>query len=160
MDTVVEKVLERGYLGKNSVDAVKRYIFNGQQIRCCFCGKVLTREQATIEHIIPKSQAKYEIRNHIDNLAISCKRCNYDRITAEFYEFMAYVQKRADAPIGCKDQVREENKRKIIIDHDIVQMFMSGFSINQIQEKTRASKKTIKRHLMEKGLSIRGLNHT
>lgn len=40
---------------------------------CCYCGKSLTIETATVEHII-----KYEFCQHdrLDNLDISCSQCN------------------------------------------------------------------------------------
>jgi 5-methylcytosine-specific restriction endonuclease McrA len=41
--------------------------------RCQICGKELTRETATVDHIVP---CKYGGTNEIDNLQPLCMKCN------------------------------------------------------------------------------------
>lgn len=59
-------------------DRIKRILREYQDQTCCYCKRNLTGEfnlVIDIEHILPKS--KYEdLMFNIDNLAISCKKCN------------------------------------------------------------------------------------
>lgn len=43
---------------------------------CCWCGKPLTWDQMTIEHLVHRSKGG---RNDIDNLRIACFPCNNSR---------------------------------------------------------------------------------
>ncbi len=64
---------------------IKRRLFAGRKrVPCCFCGKRLTMDQATLEHIIPKSRGGEFV---IENLTISCWRCNQRRGDMPFDDF-------------------------------------------------------------------------
>lgn len=49
---------------------------------CCYCGRELVRtiknraNQATIDHVIPKTQGG---RNQLDNLVLCCYACNQEK---------------------------------------------------------------------------------
>lgn len=70
-----------------SVVALKKYVFSHRRknkltkknifIRdnyiCCYCGKKLYRDVATVDHVIPSSKGG---RNSWDNVVTACGRCN------------------------------------------------------------------------------------
>ncbi len=43
---------------------------------CCWCGRLFTREQLTIEHLIPQSLGGSDSR---ENLMLACFKCNNSR---------------------------------------------------------------------------------
>lgn len=53
-------------------------------IGCCFCKKRISFEEATLEHILPLALGGSW---KLDNLALSCKSCNWDRGVADFAEY-------------------------------------------------------------------------
>ena len=56
------------------VDKVSRYmLYKRDGGKCAYCGKPLSREEATIDHIIPK---KLGGKTNWENCVISCKKCN------------------------------------------------------------------------------------
>ncbi len=60
-------------------------LFAGRKrVPCCFCGRLLTLDQATMEHVVPRSQGG---PNVLENLEISCSPCNQERGVTEFDEF-------------------------------------------------------------------------
>jgi len=130
------------------IGKIKDYIFEEQDIRCCFCNKLLIREEATFEHIIPRSRNVY----CLNNLAISCKVCNHDRVTADFHEFRKYIQGITDEPpINSKVFIRR-NRIAHLVDlfDNIVKMFVDGITIENISNEFGLNKKTVKRILREK----------
>ncbi len=150
MCVVVEFVLAKGRLNKPSVNAVKNYIFDGQDVRCCFCNKLLTRQTATLEHIIPKSMLDYEEQNNINNLAISCGQCNTNRKVADFNEYRLYVQKkREDLPEGSRQRIVNTIDPKI--KNIVISQFLKGHTINFIQSQCNLSKRTIVQILKKAG---------
>jgi len=155
--TAIDKVLRRGYLNKHLTEAVKDEIFECQDVYCCFCGRKLARKDATIEHIIPRSQAEFKIMNHLDNLTISCKKCNSDRVVAEFYAFRRYVAGKDDeAPVGSKAHTRAEKIKKLTIHtvETIINQFCCGNKVTDIAFDLHLSKKTVKRVLRHAGLIL------
>lgn len=60
---------------------------------CCFCGRELTREQATLEHVRLQSRGG---PTEIENLKISCSPCNSERGDMGYEKFR-----------GRKGQARE-----------------------------------------------------
>lgn len=86
-------------------------LFDRQNGRCCYCGAFVVisadREMqrcldaATIEHLRRRAEGG---TNHIDNLAMACRRCNHERGNmdwqtyatfrrGEFLEFMAAIRR-------------------------------------------------------------------
>ena len=74
---------------------MKARLFAGRtRVACCFCGKLLTIKQATIEHIVPKSRGgEFEF----ENLTLSCQPCNSRRGDIGYDEFLGE---------GCQDAPR------------------------------------------------------
>ena len=52
--------------------------------KCCFCEIELSRDNATIEHIIPRGKGE---SNQFENLTLSCYECNNLRGNIPFEEF-------------------------------------------------------------------------
>jgi 5-methylcytosine-specific restriction endonuclease McrA len=71
--------------GRGSQKRRRLSLFKNKKIvPCIFCGELLSFENATTEHIIPKSAGGPNI---IKNLTISCKVCNNDRKSMGFDEW-------------------------------------------------------------------------
>lgn len=63
----------------------KDRIFEGITYRtCCFCNKLLTRNTATLEHVIPLSKGGTW---KTTNIKVSCSSCNNERGNGDFEEF-------------------------------------------------------------------------
>jgi len=153
-----ELALSRGYLGKRLSELVKDEIFDGtQDIFCCFCKRTLSRTEASIEHVTPKSEADYVIKNHLDNLAISCKRCNSERAVADFHLFKRYAQSNSkfDPPEGCKEYSKQKKLEQLTI-HTVGVIYNmytdDGKTVAEIADKLNISKKTVKRVLYAYGV--------
>jgi len=147
---VIDFVLEKGKLNQLFVNTVKNYIFDGQDVRCCFCNRLLTRKTATIEHIIPKCMLDYCDRNNINNLAISCEECNANRKVADFEEYRQYAQKkREELPEGSRQRI--VNAIHPTIKNEIVYAFSNGISISDLQSQYNVSKRTITQILKKAG---------
>ncbi len=66
---------------------LRRQLFAGRRrVRCCFCGRELTFRKATLEHVVPRSLGG---PNVLQNLRISCARCNNERGVEDFELFRA-----------------------------------------------------------------------
>jgi 5-methylcytosine-specific restriction endonuclease McrA len=58
------------------------------------CPKVLTREQATIEHVIPKGSVKgRNLRFNEDNIRIACFPCNGDKGSQSLENYLKSKEK-------------------------------------------------------------------
>jgi 5-methylcytosine-specific restriction endonuclease McrA len=66
----------------------KRNVFLRDKSRCCYCGKKIKLEEATYDHIHPKS--KWDKTNgHAtkwENVVISCKPCNVKKADKHIHE--------------------------------------------------------------------------
>lgn len=61
-------------------------IYEASDKKCAICGKPLTLQECTIDHIVPRSRGG---ENNIDNYRILCPACNHfksDRLDSEMYE--------------------------------------------------------------------------
>lgn len=75
--------------GRNSHDKrrLKAKLFGGRaSAKCCFCKKELSPATATLEHVVTVSAGGGW---GIDNLRLSCARCNGDRGDELFAEYKA-----------------------------------------------------------------------
>jgi 5-methylcytosine-specific restriction endonuclease McrA len=64
---------------------IKIKLFGGRREKpCCFCGRILSMNEATLEHVIPLSAGGGW---DVDNIRISCESCNRDRGTEEFTSY-------------------------------------------------------------------------
>ena len=48
-------------------------LLNDQGGKCCYCGKPLSLDNTTLDHVIPKA---IWVWNGVDNLVASCQPCN------------------------------------------------------------------------------------
>lgn len=64
---------KRNRRGMNTSGAVKRLFGNRKRRPCAYCGRVLTAEAATFDHVRPLSAGGYD---KTKNGAISCRDCN------------------------------------------------------------------------------------
>ena len=60
-------------MSKNQKLNRKKKLLQQQNGCCAYCGKELTLDNATIDHVIPKAIMPW---NSVDNLVISCQPCN------------------------------------------------------------------------------------
>jgi hypothetical protein len=63
---------------------IKQYVTNRDGLVCCYCGKHLTQETVTMEHIIPDS---LDGPFNATNLTVACAKCNNKRGSKPFFEF-------------------------------------------------------------------------
>jgi 5-methylcytosine-specific restriction endonuclease McrA len=54
-------------------------------VPCCFCGRELHFNEATMEHVVPRSLGGPTI---VENLKISCARCSNERGVEDFEAFL------------------------------------------------------------------------
>lgn len=52
---------------------VKRKVLKRDGLRCQYCGKPLTEEEATVDHVIPLAAGG---TNGSSNLVVACEECN------------------------------------------------------------------------------------
>jgi hypothetical protein len=63
---------------------IKDYVVNRDGSLCCYCDKVLTPENVTMEHIVPDSKRG---TFNTTNLTVSCAECNNKRGNKPFFEY-------------------------------------------------------------------------
>jgi len=82
MSAIVWVVVPRGAPEPEKVEKVmgrtakRRELWHKQKGLCFWCGQYTPFDQATIEHMLPRSQGG---SNRMDNLAMACERCNSKR---------------------------------------------------------------------------------
>ena len=62
---------------------------------CMYCGKFLTKQEATLEHLVKKSN---DGSNSKGNLSISCGSCNYKRHNTPIKEWKKIRSKKLIIP--------------------------------------------------------------
>lgn len=77
--------------GSASRQRAKLFIYGSRDavVPCCFCGRPLSFDEATLEHIRPRSEGG---SNKVRNLAISCSSCNEERVVSDFWWFRSWKQ--------------------------------------------------------------------
>ena len=58
---------------KDARKKFRNYIFESWNWECAYCGKKLTPDTATIDHILPKHKGGHNVRS---NMACCCSNCN------------------------------------------------------------------------------------
>lgn len=65
---------------------VRLTLIHQQDGKCFYCDKSLTKELATIDHLLPISRGG---THHIGNLVAACEDCNLDKSDSTYEEYMA-----------------------------------------------------------------------
>ena len=81
----------------------KRRFDKAAQIPCRYCGRVLVRSTATVDHKWPRSRGG---SNAVTNLTIACFDCNNDKGSMTFDEFKASSK----LPARCRFYLRVHPK--------------------------------------------------
>jgi len=63
----------------------KEFVDNHPNTPCLYCGNILTKQNATADHIIPVSKGG---NNAKVNLIVCCEDCNGERGDREFYDYL------------------------------------------------------------------------
>lgn len=58
---------------------------------CYYCGKVLTKKDITMDHIVPLSQGGKSVKS---NLVICCRECNIKKKDMDFIEWLNQIKKK------------------------------------------------------------------
>lgn len=70
---------------------VRDVLFDGRRTAPChYCGKILTRRTATLDHIIPHADGG---ENHSSNCLLSCYPCNSQRGRTRYSVFLRLIGK-------------------------------------------------------------------
>ena len=85
--------------------ANKRAAIWRKKPRCCWCKRPLKFEDATLEHLIPKSQGGTDRSSNLD---IACLPCNRDRHTPGWHEWIELRKRGIDEPFA---KFAERHKR-------------------------------------------------
>lgn len=68
------KIVREIYKGK--VPYSKKHVFVRDKYICQYCGKKLEKRQATLDHVIPRTQGG---KSTWENSVCSCKKCNQEK---------------------------------------------------------------------------------
>lgn len=74
--------------------------------RCFYCGKILSKEQQTVDHIIPQEVGGPTITN---NLVLACKKCNNEKSNMNAIQYSKYLKRES---INSKKNYFKEVQRK------------------------------------------------
>lgn len=81
---------------------MKELVYSKKGYRCFYCGKVLQKEQITIDHLIPQTIGGPTITN---NLVPACKRCNEEKNSMTEVQYEEYLCK--PTPAKKREYVQE-----------------------------------------------------
>jgi len=68
---------------------IKEYVIKRDGLICCYCDKLLTTDNATMEHIVPDSKRG---TFNTTNLTVSCYTCNNNRGNEPFFQYIRQFQ--------------------------------------------------------------------
>lgn len=72
---------------------IKSELFQKRRGRCSYCDARMSYEEATLDHVTPRSQGGGNTR---DNLRLSCKTCNGLKANMTPWEWLLAQGQRAD----------------------------------------------------------------
>lgn len=64
---------------------IREYVINRDGLVCCYCNKVLSLADVTMEHIVPNSKRG---TFNTTNLTVSCYGCNNNRGNKPFFDYI------------------------------------------------------------------------
>jgi 5-methylcytosine-specific restriction endonuclease McrA len=76
MEEEVMQLRNHSFLYKTSVKYAKRRVFLRDQDICQYCGRVCSKNNKTVDHVLPQSRGG---EDSFTNCVTSCKRCNNNR---------------------------------------------------------------------------------
>ena len=83
---------------KDARKKFRNYIFESWNWECAYCGKKLTSDTATIDHILPKHKGGHNIRSNMACCCSSCNRAKGSSLVENWYTEtnMNYTKERFD----------------------------------------------------------------
>ena len=78
----------------NIKNSIRDFLFYESEGRCVYCGNELTREEMTVDHIIPFSGCGPKT---VENLVASCRQCNGQKMSRTGRDFRAAMPPRQRA---------------------------------------------------------------
>lgn len=88
---------------KNLIERVKK-----EQHMCCYCGKKLTLEDRTIDHIVPINRGGQTIEK---NLAVACVECNIEKSDMTLEEYGTYLARKRELLDNIDDKIAVAEER-------------------------------------------------
>lgn len=61
--------------GKDKLAGIRKTLFKYQSKKCAYCDTVLTRDKATLDHVVPLALGGSKFK--LENLVVTCKPCNH-----------------------------------------------------------------------------------
>jgi len=76
----------------------RKHIFESWDWKCAYCGKQLTPDTATIDHILPKHKGGHNVRSNMCCCCNSCNRAKGSSLVEDWYteQQLFYTKERFD----------------------------------------------------------------
>ncbi|CAJ1611451.1 HNH endonuclease [Clostridium perfringens] len=87
---------------------IMREVRESQNI-CCYCGKELVPEERTVDHIHPINRGGETV---LENLAVCCQRCNFEKQDMTLQEYIAYKSKKDNFLLDIERKIELELEQK------------------------------------------------
>lgn len=100
--------------------SIRELIYSRDGGRCVYCRRSLTRREATIDHIVPRS--RFEVREEADdpeNLCLCCKTCNTRKSNLSAREFRAQTNRTNTELIRLEAEKRKAQRRIRALDNEM-----------------------------------------
>lgn len=75
-----------GTINNRRFKRIRQYVIQRDGLFCCYCNQQLTQDNATMEHIVPKSKGGVF---NTSNLTVSCANCNNNRGNKPFFDYLS-----------------------------------------------------------------------
>lgn len=103
----------REYRQGKKYDDMRRAIVDRDGWTCAYCGKVLTQETATIEHVLPLSRGGLDA---IKNMVLACRSCNQEAGSLNIRKKIELAIRKRNECMNAKETcVERENELYYII---------------------------------------------
>lgn len=87
---------------------IMREVRESQNI-CCYCGKELAPEERKVDHIHPINRGGETV---LENLAVCCQRCNFEKQDMTLQEYIAYKSKKDNFLLDIERKIELELEQK------------------------------------------------
>lgn len=97
---------ERKYTSeeRNYISTVKQ-----NSNRCCYCGKELTFEERTVDHIQPINRGGETL---LENLVVCCEKCNTEKSDMTLQEYIEYKNRKQDFTKDIDMRIQQEKENE------------------------------------------------